>query len=94
MLPYQSRRRSSWFTTVTPIRWRTSTWGGATTRWRRSTTAISIERNRRQYLKDIGCLQMLERLGWAVVRVVAEDHPLDVVNRIRQALISRGYRET
>lgn len=51
-------------------------------------------KDRKQYLKDIGRLQMLERLGWLVVRVVAEDHPLDVVNRIRRALLSRGYRDT
>jgi hypothetical protein len=37
---------------------------------------------------------MLEHLGWIVVRVVAEDHPLDVLDRVRKALISRGYRDT
>jgi hypothetical protein len=51
-------------------------------------------KDRKQYLKDIRRLEMLERLGWIVVRVVAEDRPLDVLNRIRQALISRGYRDT
>ncbi|GAB7067824.1 hypothetical protein JCM12141A_21130 [Mycolicibacterium hodleri] len=51
-------------------------------------------KDRKQYLKDISRLRMLERLGWIVVRVVAEDHPLDVVRRVRAALAGRGYRET
>ncbi|MCW2513001.1 MAG: hypothetical protein JWR11_2043 [Mycobacterium sp.] len=51
-------------------------------------------KDRKQYLKDISRLRMLERLGWIVIRVVAEDHPLDVLTRIRQALVSRGYRDT
>lgn len=50
-------------------------------------------KDRKQYLKDISRLRMLERLGWTVVRVVAEDHPLDVLGRIRTALTDRGYRE-
>lgn len=50
--------------------------------------------DRRQYVKDISRLRMLEHLGWIVVRVVAEDHPLDVVQRVRAALASRGYRDT
>jgi hypothetical protein len=51
-------------------------------------------KDRRQYLKDITRLRMLERLGWIVIRVVAEDHPLDVLVNVRTALASRGYRET
>ena len=48
--------------------------------------------DRRQYVKDISRLRMLEARGWIVIRVVAEDHPLDVVDRVRQALVSRGWR--
>ena len=46
--------------------------------------------SRYQYVKDIRRLETLERLGWIVVRVVAEDHPLDVVRRVGQARASRA----
>lgn len=42
--------------------------------------------DRRQYVKDIRRLEMLERMGWIVVRVVAEDRPAGIVRRVRQAL--------
>ncbi len=46
--------------------------------------------SRYQYVKDIRRLEMLEqRYGWIVVRVVAEDHPADVVHRVREAWASR-----
>jgi very-short-patch-repair endonuclease len=45
--------------------------------------------DRRQYLKDIRRLEMLERMGWLIVRVVAEDHPADVMRRVRRALQAR-----
>ena len=52
-------------------------------------------KDRKQYLKDISRLRMLERMGWIVIRVVAEDHPS---GRMRAAGAhmhspSRGYRE-
>lgn len=50
--------------------------------------------DRKQYVKDISRLRMLERRGWIVIRVVAEDHPLDVLDRVRKALVSRGFRDT
>jgi hypothetical protein len=31
-------------------------------------------------------------LGWVVIRVIAEDKPDDIVNRVFQALARRGYR--
>jgi len=34
---------------------------------------------------------MLEALGWIVVRVIAEDNPGDVIERVEAALVSRGY---
>jgi hypothetical protein len=45
---------------------------------------------RRQYVKDISRLAMLERRGWIVVRVIAEDHPNDIVDRVVAALSRRG----
>ncbi len=46
--------------------------------------------DRRQYVKDIRRLEMLDqRHGWIVVRVVAEDYPDDVIRRVREA---RGRR--
>jgi hypothetical protein len=50
--------------------------------------------DRKQYRKDISRLRMLERNGWIVIRVLAVDHPMDVLDRIRLALASRGYHET
>jgi hypothetical protein len=29
---------------------------------------------------------MLERMGWLIIRVVAEDRPADIVRRVRHAL--------
>ncbi|MCV7408045.1 hypothetical protein AWC05_19295 [Mycobacterium florentinum] len=46
--------------------------------------------NRRQYVKDIRRLEMLERKGWIVVRVVAEDHPEDIIRRVREARARRA----
>jgi hypothetical protein len=45
--------------------------------------------DRRQYVKDIRRLEMLEGMGWIIVRVVAEDHPADIVRRVRAALATR-----
>jgi AbiEi antitoxin C-terminal domain/Protein of unknown function (DUF559) len=46
--------------------------------------------SRAQYVKDIRRLEMLERTGWIVVRVVAEDHPDDIVRRVHAALARRA----
>jgi len=48
--------------------------------------------DRRQYVKDIRRLEMLERMGWIVVRVVAEDRPAAVVHRVRAALAESSVR--
>ncbi|OBF07209.1 hypothetical protein A5730_12530 [Mycobacterium sp. ACS4054] len=45
--------------------------------------------DRRQYVKDIQRLEMLEEMGWIVVRVVAEDRPAAIVRRVRAALAAR-----
>ncbi|WP_406815965.1 DUF559 domain-containing protein [Mycobacterium sp. M23085] len=46
--------------------------------------------SRYQYVKDIRRLEMLERRGWVVVRVIAEDHPDDIIRRVREARASRA----
>ncbi|OBI83004.1 DUF559 domain-containing protein [Mycobacterium sp. E740] len=63
--------------------------------WREYKVAVEYDgdhhrKNRRQYVKDIGRLRMLESLGWIVVRVIAEDKPRDVIARAEAALVSRG----
>jgi Protein of unknown function (DUF559) len=49
--------------------------------------------DRRQYRWDIRRLEMLERLGWIVVRVTAGDQPADIIRRVRAALARRASRQ-
>lgn len=44
---------------------------------------------RSQYSYDIRRLEMLQRRGWTVIRVTAEDSPDDVLRRVRDALARR-----
>lgn len=46
--------------------------------------------DRRQYTWDVRRLELLERLGWIVIRVVAGDRPADIVRRVRSALARRA----
>jgi hypothetical protein len=48
--------------------------------------------DRRQYVKDQWRLRKLAELGWIVIRVIAEDKPEDVIDRVRRALLARGWR--
>lgn len=48
--------------------------------------------NRREYVKDIRCQAKLQRLGWVVVRVIAEDRKDDIIGRVDDAMGRRGYR--
>lgn len=48
--------------------------------------------DRRQYVKDIRRLEMLERMGWIIVRVVAEDGPANILRRARAALEASSVR--
>ncbi len=48
--------------------------------------------DRRQYVKDQWRLRRLAELGWVVIRVIAEDKPQDIIERVRGALIARGCR--
>jgi very-short-patch-repair endonuclease len=50
-------------------------------------------RDRWQYTWDIRRSEMLERLGWVVIRVVAGDRPSDVVRRVRAVLARRASRQ-
>lgn len=52
--------------------------------------------DRRQYAHDQKRLRKLERAGWIVVRVIKEDRrrPDDILARVREALYSRGFRDT
>lgn len=49
--------------------------------------------DRRRYARDQWRSRKLEELGWIVVRVIAEDEPQEVVQRVRDALLRRGCRE-
>ena len=48
--------------------------------------------DRRQYVKDIRRIPKLERRGWLVIRVIAEDHEDDIISRVHRALTSRGWK--
>jgi len=48
--------------------------------------------DRWQYTWDIRRSEILERLGWVVIRVVAGDQPVDIVRRVRAALARRASR--
>jgi very-short-patch-repair endonuclease len=48
--------------------------------------------DRKQFVRDIERYAELESMGWAVIRVVAEHRPDDVVRRVRDTLLRRGYR--
>ncbi|WP_454561576.1 hypothetical protein [Mycobacterium haemophilum] len=48
--------------------------------------------DRRQYVRDQRRLRKLEELGWIIIRVIAEDKANEVLVRVRNALLSRGWR--
>jgi hypothetical protein len=63
--------------------------------WRDFMVAVEYDgdhhrKDRKQYVKDIARLRMLEALGWKVIRVIAEDDPHDWLARVEAALIDRG----
>lgn len=47
--------------------------------------------DRRRYVYDIQRLEMLEQMGWLIVRVVAEDHRANIVRRVRVAMVECGW---
>lgn len=42
--------------------------------------------DQRQFRRDIERLEMLQRMGWTVIRVVAEHRPADILRRVRDAI--------
>ncbi len=46
--------------------------------------------DRRQYVNDIRRAEMVERLGWHVIKVINEDRPDVIVQRARDALARRS----
>lgn len=65
--------------------------------WPESMVAVEYDgdqhrSDRRQYVKDIRRMEMLEQMGWTIVRVVAEDPPAAVVRRVRAALAKSTER--
>lgn len=46
--------------------------------------------DRSQYSWDIGRLEILQRLGWIVIRVIAGDRPAGIVRRVKTALAGRA----
>jgi hypothetical protein len=49
-------------------------------------------KDRRQYVKDIRRIRMLEEMGWIIIRVIAEERPAHWLARVERALIDRGCR--
>ncbi|MBJ7341089.1 DUF559 domain-containing protein [Mycolicibacterium sp.] len=47
-------------------------------------------KDRRQYVKDIRRIRMLEDMGWIIIRVIAEERPAQWLARVEHALVSRG----
>ncbi|MGE2816713.1 hypothetical protein ACQI5H_16475 [Mycobacterium heidelbergense] len=65
--------------------------------WREFGVAVEYDgdqhrSDRRQYVKDQWRLRKLAEFGWIVVRVIAEDKPEDVIERVTTALLARGWR--
>ncbi|MEB3982634.1 hypothetical protein OQ968_15340 [Mycobacterium sp. 663a-19] len=65
--------------------------------WREFGVAVEYDgdqhrSDRRQYVKDQWRLRKLAEMGWIVIRVIAEDKPADVIERVRRALLARGWR--
>jgi len=66
--------------------------------WRDFMVAVEYDgdhhrKDRKQYVKDIARLRMLEALGWTVIRVIAEDSPHDWLARVGDALHAAGCGE-
>lgn len=49
--------------------------------------------DRRQYVKDVRRIPMVERRGWEVIRVINEDRPAEILLRAREAYRRRGGPE-
>jgi len=63
--------------------------------WEKPMVAIEYDgdqhrTDRRQYVKDIRRAELLDRLGWQVIKVINEDRPNVVIQRARDALARRS----
>lgn len=63
--------------------------------WERLRVAVEYDgdqhrSDRSQYSWDIGRLEILQRLGWIVIRVIAGDRPAGIVRRVKTALAGRA----
>jgi hypothetical protein len=47
--------------------------------------------DRGRYVDDILRLEMLEQMGWLIVRIVAEARRADIVRRVGVAMMERGW---
>ncbi len=48
--------------------------------------------DRYQYVKDIRRRELLERMGWIIITIVAEDRPADIIRRVRDAFARSTVR--
>lgn len=46
---------------------------------------------RGRYVYDIRRLEMLQEMGWIIVRIVVEDRPAEIVRRTRVVMVERGW---
>lgn len=46
--------------------------------------------DRAQFARDIKRIEMLERMGWIIIRVTSGDRPMEIVHRVRAALARRA----
>jgi very-short-patch-repair endonuclease len=65
--------------------------------WREFLVAVEYDgkehqSDRGRYVRDRWRQQRLKELGWLVVTVIKEDCPDEVIQRVRRALIARGWR--
>ncbi|MGF2944908.1 DUF559 domain-containing protein [Mycobacterium sp. Lab-001] len=63
--------------------------------WEQAMVAVEYDgdqhrADRRQYVKDIRRAEMLDRLGWRVIRVIKEDRPAAIVRRAADVLARRS----
>lgn len=66
--------------------------------WEESLVAVEYDGDhdridRRQFTKDIRRMEMLEAMGWTVIRVVAEDGPAAILRRVGEALAKSTVKE-
>lgn len=67
--------------------------------WRERMVAVEYDgdhhrTSRSQYSYDVRRLEMLQRRGWIVIRVTADDRPADILRRVREALARRASRQS